>query len=407
MRAQMSLRRLAWCLWATSVVLAVVGICFLVVNDGTRHANSIGSPVVDAVFGVLFLTYPTVGAAIASREPGNAIGWLFLGAGLGAAIEDSMLGYATHTLIVDPGSLPGGEVAALVADAVWLPAVGAASLLLFVLFPTGRPASPRWRWFVWVVAVDLAVYAVATLVNPGPLYFYPGIPNPWGLDGLGALYRVAVDNTGPVLFGSLAIGLVGLAARFRRATGVERLQMKWLVWSAAIWVTATPGLIWLGEQEDGRVAGVLLGDLLFSLLLVLIPIAVGIAILRHRLYDIDLVIKRTLVYGSLTLTLAASYLGSVLVFQLVLRPVAGQSDLAVAGSTLAVAALFGPLRSRIQRLVDRRFYRSRYDAARPLDSFSVRLRDELDLETLGIDLRRVVGDTMQPAHVSLWLRSSP
>jgi len=208
------------------------------------------------------------------------------------------------------------------------------------------------------------------------------------------------------MFGSLLIGLIALAVRLRRTAGVERLQMKWLVWSAAVWVAATPGLIVLGERGDGRVAGVLVGDLIFSLLIVLIPIAVGVAILRYRLYDIDVVINRTLVYGSLTAALAAAYLGMVLVLQLALNPVTEQSDLAVAASTLAVAALFRPLRSRIQQVVDRRFYRSRYDAARTLEGFSVRLRDELDLETLGTDLRRVVHGTVQPAHVSLWLREA-
>ena len=400
----MSLRRLAWSLWGACVGLTLVGLVFLMLNGGTRHANSIGSPVVDAVFGVLFLTFPTVGAAIASRETGNAIGWLFLGAGLGAALEDSLLGYAAYGLVVEPGALPGGEVAALLADAVWLPALGAASLLLFVLFPTGSPVSPRWRWFVWLLSVDLAVYFVATLLNPGPLYFFPELANPWGLERTGPLYQWAVDITSPVLFSSLLIGLIALAVRFRRTAGVERLQMKWLVWSAAVWVAATPGLIVLGERGDGRVAGVLVGDLIFSLLIVLIPLAVGVAILRHRLYDIDVVINRTLVYGSLTTALAATYLGMVLLLRLVLDPLTGQSDIAVAGSTLVVAALVRPLRSRIQAVVDRRFYRARFDATRTLEGFAVRLRDELDLETLGDDLRRVVHETVQPAHVSVWPR---
>ena len=402
----MSPRRLAWSVWALCVALTLVGLGFLLLNGGTKHANSIGSPAVDAVFGVLFLTFPTVGAAIATREPANAIGWLFLGAGVGAAVEDSLLGYATYALVVEPGSLAGGRIAALLADAVWLPALGSASLLLFVLFPTGRPPSVRWRWLVWLVGIDLALYAVATLVNPGPLYFYPDLDSPWGIDGTAGLFQAVVDITSPVLFATLLLGLVALAVRFRRAVGVERQQLKWLVWAATVWVVATPGLVWIGQQGDGRVAGVLVGDLLFSLVIVFIPVAVGVAILRHRLYDIDVVVNRTLVYVTLTLALVGTYVGLVLVLQLVLTPLAGDSDLVVAGSTLVVAALFRPLRARVQSVVNQRFYRSRYDAARTLETFTGRLRDELDLEALGTDLRGAVHDTMHPAHVSLWLREA-
>ncbi len=399
-------RSLAWSVWWACVGLTVVGLVFLALNGPTTHANSLGTPAVDAVFGVLFLSFATVGAAIAAHQPRNPIGWLFLAGGFGAAMEDSLLGYATYALVREPGSLPAGRFAALVADAVWLPAVGAATLLLFVLFPTGRPM-PGWRWLVWLTSIDLGIYLIATLLNPGPLYYFPRLANPLGLPAAGPVPQAALDLASPVLFASLALGLLTLTLRFRRAQGPERLQMKWLVYAGALWLAFLPVLIAIGEQGDGRVAGVLVGDLLFSLLIGLMPLAVGVAILRHRLYDIDLVINRTLVYGSLTATLAATYLGLVLLLRLVLDPLAGQSDLAVAGSTLAVAALVRPLRSQIQTVVDRRFYRSRYDASRTLEGFAGRLRDELDLDALGGDLRRVVDETMQPAHVSLWLRSAP
>jgi len=265
--------------------------------------------------------------------------------------------------------------------------------------------TPRWRLFVWVLGTDLALYALATLLNPGPLYFYPGLANPWGVDGT-ELLQAVMEVTSPALFGSLLVGVIALVLRFRRATGVERLQLKWLVWAGSAWAVLTPAMIWIGEQDDGRVAGVLVGDVVFSLVLVLVPVAVGVSILRYRLYDIDLVVNRTLVYGALTLTLAAAYLGSVLLFRVVLSPLTGESDVAVAGSTLAVAALFRPFRSRIQSLVDRQFDRSRYNAARTLESFSGRLREQLDLEAVGTDLRQVVHDTVHPAHVSLWLREA-
>jgi hypothetical protein len=296
-------------------------------------------------------------------------------------------------------------VAALVADAVWLPSLAAATVLLLVLFPDGRLLSARWRWFVWLFAIDLVIYATATLVNPDPLFYFPDQTNPWGLEGAGAAPGRIVNVTLVVLFVALLVGFVALTQRFRRARGVERLQMKWLFYAAAVWLVVTPGVVVIGESGSGRDADVRVGLLVFSLLLVLIPLAVGIAILRYHLYDIDLVINRTLVYGSLTAILAMAYLGMVLVLQVALSPLTEQSDLAVAGSTLAVAALVRPLRARIQTVVDQRFYRARYDAARTLEAFGIRLRDELDLEALGADLRRVVTDTMQPTHVSLWLRS--
>jgi hypothetical protein len=395
--------RLAWASWALCVLVTLAGLVLLVVNGSIEHANSSGSPYVDAVVGFAFLAYPTIGAAIAAREPRNAIGWLFIGAGLGNAVEDAGLGYATWTLERDPGVLPGGEVAALVADAVWLPSVAAATLLLFILFPTGRPLSRVWGWVVAAFAVDMAAFVVATLVNPGPLYFFPGRANPWGVPALDPIPQVVLDLASPAIFASLVLGLVALTLRFRRARGRERMQLKWLFYAAAVWTALTPVLIVLSEREL-TVGGVLVSDVCYAALVVAVPIAVGAAILRHRLYDIDVVVNRTLVYLTLTLALVATYLGAVLAFRLLFDPLTRESDLAVAASTLAVAALFRPLRSRIQSGVDRRFYRARYDASVTLSAFTGRMRDELDLEAVDLALRGVVRQTVAPAHVTLWLR---
>jgi hypothetical protein len=381
------------------------GLVFLVLNGSTETPNSIGSPVIDGFFAVLFLSFATVGALVSARQPRNAIGWLFLAGGLAAALEEPLLGWATYALATDPGSLPGAAAAALVADAVWLPSLASATLFMFVLFPTGRPPSPRWRPFIWIFALDMAVYVVATLLNPGGLYFFPSVDNPIGVEAAGGSLQTALDYASPIVFVSLLVGLVALLLRFRRSGGVERHQLKWIVYVAAVFVALTPGLIVLGEREV-EVAGVLVSDLVFTALICAVPVAVGVAILRYRLYDIDVVINRTLVYGALTATLAATYVGTVLLLQLLLSPLTSESDLAIAGSTLAVAALFRPARSRIQALVDRRFYRRRYDGTRTLESFGARLRDEVNLEALGGELRGVVADTMQPAHVSLWLRST-
>jgi hypothetical protein len=398
-----SARRAAWSLWGACVLLALTSIVFLALNGSTTHSNTIGDPVVDALFGLVYLTFPTVGAAIASRQPHNAIGWLFLAGGLGAQLEDASLGYATFTLVKEPGALPAGPAAALLADVVWVPTMATGISLLLLLFPTGRPPSRRWNVLIWIIALATATYVIGTLLNPGPLYFFESVRNPLGLEAGGELIGTVVDLAGgPFLLTTIA-GAVALALRFRRSSGVEREQLKWLVYAAVMVVLLTPLLVTLGAQEV-EVGGILASDFLYGLIVAVIPLAVGAAILRHRLYDIDVVINRTVVYGALTVTLAAAYLGSVLLLQLLLSP---DSDFAIAGSTLAVAALVRPARRRIQELVDRRFYRRRYDAARTLEGFGARLRSEVDLDALAADLRGVVVDTMQPAHVSLWLREEP
>jgi hypothetical protein len=398
----MNTRRLAWSLWSLCVALAVVSLTFLALNGSTTHSNTIGEPVVDALFGLLYLVFPSVGLAIALRQPRNAIGWLFLAGGLGAQLEDAALGYATFTLLEEPGALPGGPTAGLIADVVWIPTMAAGISLLLLLFPTGRPPSRPWNLLVWVVALAVSVYVVGTLLNPGPLYFFEDVRNPLGVEAGEEVIGPVVDLVGGPFLLTTVAAVVALILRFRRSSGVEREQLKWLVYTAAVLVAFTPLMVLTGDQEV-EVAGVLVSDFLYGLMIGAIPLAVGAAILRHRLYDIDVVIRRTLVYGGLTATLAGAYVGSVLLLQLLLSP---DSDLAIAGSTLAVAALFRPLRSRIQELVDRRFFRSRYDAARTMEGFGVRLRDEVELESVSGELLTVAVDTMQPAHVSLWLREA-
>jgi hypothetical protein len=394
--------RLAWSLWGLTVALAAVSLAFLALNGSTKHANSIGSPTFDAIFGIVYLLFPTVGALIAARHPGNAIGWLFLGAGVCAELEDASLGWATYALLKDPGALPGGTAAGLFADVIWIPALVVSVVFLFLLFPDGRLPSRRWRPLGWFAGALAGLFAAGTLVLPGPLYFFPSVANPLGVAAVEDLARPVVDVAGMAILPTAALAAAALLLRFRRSHGEQRQQLKWLVYTACLIAAATPLLVVLSESSS-TVGGILVSDLFFALGTAAIPVTVGMAILRHRLYDIDLVIRRTLVYGALTATLGATYLGLVLLIGLAL----GESDLAIAASTLAVAALFRPARSRIQALVDRRFYRRRYDAARTLEAFGARLRDELDLEALGADLRGVVRDTMQPAHVTLWLRRTP
>lgn len=353
-------------------------------------------------FVMVALAFGAVGAVVASRTPGNPIGWLFLGLCAVEGAYELASSYAAYSVGVD--ALPADVWAAWFVD--WSSVVPPALIgLCFLLFPDGRLLSSEWRVAAWVCALAILVLVPSSALSPGPLTDFPSLRNPAGIEALGFL-RVTTDLAiGTVL----VVGAVAVVARFRRSRGVERQQLKWFAWAAgvlaAFLLVAAAAEAVIGAAENPTVDAV--GGLVFAVVLSALPVSAGIAILRHRLYDIDIVINRTLVYGALTILLAASYLGSVLAFRVLLDPVAGGSDLAVAGSTLAVAALFRPLREHVQAVVDRRFYRSRYDAAQTLDAFSGRLRDELDLESLATDLRRVIDETMRPAHVSLWLRISP
>jgi len=391
--------RLAWPVWGLCVALTAVALVLFVINGDARPEGSYGS--LDAVIDVAILGFPTVGLAITLRQPGNAIGWLFLATGLGNAFAQALLEYGAYALLRAPGTMPGGAWAGLIADAVIWPAVAATSLLVFVLFPTGHVPSRRWRWLVWAVAIDVAAYVSGTFLRPGELHYFPTVSNPFPIS-IPAL-AVVGDLAAPAMAAGLVCGLVALAVRFRRSRGVERQQISWMFYLGALLIGSIPITTALSSTEL-HVGGIPVSELAFAGLLLAMPVAVGVAILRYRLYDIDVVVNRTLVYGALTVTLAAAYVGSVLLLQLVLSPVTRGSGLAVAVSTLLVAGLFRPVRSRIQGLVDRRFFRRRYDAARTLEAFGTRLRDQLDLDALGTDLQAVVRDTMQPAHVSLWLR---
>jgi MFS family permease len=282
------------------------------------------------------------------------------------------------------------------ANWAWVPAVVLVLVFVPLLFPSGRPPSPRWRLVAWAAAVGGVLLATGTAFRAGPLKNYDWVDNP-----LGAGWMPGWPSTVGLalwLLASLA-AIVSVAVRYRRSHGVEREQLKWFAAAAALLVvsfvlaaTLTPVLGSDGDWQGSFIAVALLG----------VAVAVAIAILRHRLYDIDVVINRALVYGGLTATLGATYLGLVLLIGLAV----GQSGFAVAVSTLVVAALFGPARARIQGAVDRRFYRRKYDAQRTLEAFAARLRDEVALEALDAELRGVVSSTMQPAHVSLWLRPS-
>jgi len=269
-----------------------------------------------------------------------------------------------------------------------------------LLFPDGRLPSRRWRAVAWCAGLGIGLLFAADSLSPGPLDDYPRLSNPYGVDS--PVREAAAGISVLLLLAAMLGSPLSLILRFRRSGIEQREQIKWLALAGAA-ATATFAVALLGSDLWGDTVA----NAAIMLSIALLPVAAGVAILRHRLYDIDVVINRTLVYGALTAILGAAYLGTVLLLQVALSPVTESSDLAIAGSTLGVAALFRPARSRVQTLVDRRFYRGRYDAQRTLASFAVRLRDEVALDALSAELRAVVVDTMQPAHVSLWLRRGP
>jgi hypothetical protein len=379
---------LAWSLCAASLALLVAGITVLYLR---RPSDDI--PLwLASLLAVGFAAYPTVGALVASRRPRNAIGWLLCVVGLAITSSIFMDEYATYAQQVQPSSLPGAEIATFISTINPGPLL---AIFVLLLFPDGRLPSRLWRPVVWLLVAGIALYVVGSALDVGHA-------NPLGVE----LPRGVLETLFILEDVLLTVGVVGAVAsvafRLWRSRGEERQQIKWLVYAASVVVVGVLGLI-LPSPSSIFWGLTLLG-------IAAMPVAVGIAILRYRLYEIDILINRTLVYGSLTVLLALVYFGGVATTQALFRALTGQArqpQLAIVVSTLVIAALFNPLRRRIQSFIDRRFYRGKYDARKTLEAFSAKLRDETDLGALSDDLVGVVRETMQPAHVSLWLRPYP
>lgn len=382
-------RGLTW----TLVVLTVLLLLFRVV---VLSVTELKWPLTLAFSWAIALVFLAVGALIVTRHPGNAIGWIFLFVALSIGLGETAHGYAEYWLS-EGGAEALGKAAALYADVSWVPFILIPATFLLLLFPDGRLLSRRWRPIAWCAAVGIGGVLVTTGLVPGPLQDFPQVTNPLGWRG------ALLDPLTGAAFLLVLLGVAGsslsLILRFRRARGERRLQMKWLAFGGAVAAVTVPIAV-LGYDVWGETVS----NLAIMLSILGLPIAAGIAILRYRLYDIDVLVNRALVYGALTALLGFFYFGTVVVLQRVLEPLTAESDLAIAGSTLAVAAAFRPLRARVQDFIDRRFYRRKYDAAATLETFTSTLRNEVDLESLTGELVSVVGSTMQPAHASVWLR---
>jgi hypothetical protein len=392
---------LAWSLVGLSVVLLMGGIALARTTRSPELELPYGS-VGDADYVVLalatVLTFTVVGAIVASRHPRNPIGWIFCTVGLVTGLDALAHGYTEFWLASGRGSRSFGETAAWFGTWAWIVETVALTFLL-LLFPDGRLPSPRWRPAAWCAGLGISGFVVSYALDAGPLADFPQVVNPYGVDS--PLVRIVGIAGAVLLVGSMVASAISLIVRARRAGRVERQQIKWLAYGGAVVV----GLIFVaGVISIWSVRVSIAGT---NLALLGLPLFTGVAVVRYRLYDIDFLINRTLVYGALTATLALVYFGGVATAQAIFRTFTGQQEqpqLAVVVSTLVIAALFSPLRRRIKSFIDRRFYRRKYDAAKTLEAFSTKLRDETDLDALSGDLVGVVRETMQPAHVSLWLR---
>ena len=412
----MSRRTAAWLAWSLaglSLAMAAASVALYIATRSVQLPSSWGTGGDSAVliFLLPFLAFPMVGALIASSRPKNPIGWICLAVGIFWMLMLISTSYGMYGLVVRPGSVPFPATIGWLGEWMWAPAVGLLGIYLILLFPDGRLPSRRWRPLAWLSGAVIILLSAGFALSPGPMDTLPWIRNPFGLEKYPWVADATLSLTLLIPVCILA-SAVSLVLRFLRSGGEEREQIKWLAFAALILGLGFSSYVIPGNilPDDAGGADPLWANLLedaVTLSFAGVPVAVGIAILRYRLYEIDLIINRTLVYGSLTAMLALVYFGGVATTQALFQALTGQEkqpQLAIVVSTLVIAALFNPLRRRIQSFIDRRFYRRKYDAAKTLEAFSAKLRDETDLHALSEDLVGVVQETMQPAHVSLWLR---
>jgi hypothetical protein len=399
---------LAWALGGLSVIVLVASVPLYMLSSSAGVTGTIG----ELLRSSLFLVFPVIGALIAARRPRNPIGWILLADGLLWNLS-GMMDYYSDYGAASPGSLPFVVGMATINNWLWVPAVGLLGTYAFLLFPDGKLPSRRWLPLAWLSGVMIVLIGIQVGLTPGPLEGLGGVRNPWGVLVFPWMKSVPYLLV-PLFLLCMVRSVFSLVLRFRRSRGEERQQIKWIAFAASLigslYVSAMIGSIVYPQETwfaPGSPLWLIVLEYAALLSFPVIPTAIGFAMLRYRLYDIDVVINRALVYGSLTATLVLIYFGGVATIQSLFRTLTGQEQqpqLAVVVSTLAIAALFNPLRRSIQAFIDRRFYRRKYDATKTLTAFSARLRDEMDLESLESDLVSVIRETVNPYHVSLWLK---
>ena len=383
------------------VAFAATTLAWLNRNTPTPPEQSLGSKAVDIAFPIAALTFVAVAELILRRRPRHVVAWMFLVLALSAELLLTSEGYGLYATVTAPGALPWGGTVMWLSSWIWSPPTSALVVALLV-FPDGRPISRRWWIVAWVAILGASLQGVADAyrvpleVTTVPLDTPLGTPFPAAMLDLMSAIGSYVWSVAALAAGA------SLIVRFRRASGVERQQLKWVAYGSAIASLALVFATFGYAVPDIGPFGA--GVAAFSVLLV--PVTATLAILRYRLYDIDVVIERTLVYAALTASLIATYWALVLLLQSLLRPITAGSEVAVAASTLATLALVQPLYARIRRAVDRRFYRARYDAERAVDRFVTELSGEVELGAVRASLLAAVGETLQPSQASVWLRDS-
>lgn len=402
----MKLARLPAALMVLVLVLFAVGNVLGYVTDDPQTAGNWGGGGWVGLLAVslALATFAVVGALVASRQPRNAVGWLLIAVGTSWALDSALEGYAMYGLSLHPGSLPLAEYADALDDWLWMCSIGIMGTFLFQLFPDGRPLAPRWRLLTWASAAALALAVGASALAPGRLSdsAVPE-PNPLGVSGLGWLSDVAPVAL-MVLLICIPVSAASLLLRYRRSAGITRLQFKWLVSAVTAIVVFYAAVITISGEENPPWWLVVLQDLTV-ISFCLIPLSIGAAILRYRLFEIDMIVRRTVIYAVLIVSLGVTYGAAITALGWIGRTVTGQSGTtAITLSTLLVAVSFQPLRSRIQVAVDRRFYRRRYDASAAAAMFAGQLRSQIDLDALDTELIAAINRTVQPSHVTLWLR---
>jgi hypothetical protein len=398
-----------WLAWALLAVQAVLMAVFIGFSERARPILERAGLAADISVAVTILAFPAVGVLILSRRPGHRVGWLFCFGMVGWAVVNAAGAYARDAVVAHPGMLPAADVA------VWLygwpgPLSVTAMVWLLLVFPDGRFLSARWRALGRVTIAVTLIASLAAAFAPGPVGETIGFPvdNPFAIHGTaGEAIRVVAELGFALSLILFAAGAFALWRRYRVGGEIQRLQIKWFAYAAATCTTfftaQLAGIAYFGSLSAGPPWVPALSVISVSSG-ILLPLTAAVAILRYRLYDIDLLIKRTVVYGATSAAIGATFFLGIVALQAVLRPLTSGSELAVAASTLASFALFQPIRRRVQGAVDRRFDRSRYDAARTVDTFADQLRDEVDLDALRAELLGAVSRTMSPAHASLWLR---